>query len=496
MSRSLLPVAVLAALLRTFLAQEAESHEARLRSLESRLADQEALKVKVAELEAKLARYEEAGMKLPEDSLAEMINGLIGDSPAPNAVVAPRSQFITISGQLRLRFEWRDPFDYRLPGTFGRPADQSVGDDNDRVEQRTRLNFDARVIDDVRVFIQLSDSRLWGEELGVLNETNQVDLHQGYVDIEAVFGAPITVRAGRQELSYGDQRLISSLDWSNIGRAWDGVRAWYSGEGFQLDGFLTNIREEVNGVTDDDHVFGGVYFSYMGIEAHWIDAYILFRGFSDGSFTAEDGGMGDLEDYFAGLRFKGSSSGFDYSAEGVYEFGDRAGDDVGAFGTAVTLGYTFDCECKFRIGLEWTFATGDEDPTDGDLDTFDPPFPFGHAYQGYLDIFTWKNGHDLALKLSVKPHPDWQIFLDVHGFILDEEKDAWYNAATRPIRRDPTGESGRFIGTEVDLTAKWTIRKNLFLYFGYTHFFADDFVDTTGPSPDSDWVFAMLTTEF
>ncbi len=476
--------------------QDPSSHESRIRQLEARLRDQDALLRRVAELEDRVQRYEETGVKLPEDALSELLETAVarmGDRPP---VVAGRSQAVTFSGELRLKFEWRDPFDYRKPGTFGRPDTQSVGDDNDRVEQRTRLGFDARVTEDVRVFVQLQDSRVWGDELSVVAETNQVDLHQGFVDLENVLGAPVTVRAGRMELSYGDQRMISPLNWSNVGRAWDGVRIWWKGDTFQLDGLVTNIREEVGGVTDDDHMFGGVYFTYTGVEKHAVDAYILFRHFSDGSFVAEDGTSGDLEDWYAGVRLKGAACGFDYSFEGVYEFGDRSADDVEAFGLAATFGYTFDCECAPRLGLEWTYGTGDEDPADGERGTFDPPFPFGHSYQGFLDIFSWKNCHDFAFRFSVKPHADWQITLDVHGFLLDEEKDAWYGAAGTPIRRDITGDAGSFLGTEVDLAAKWSVRPNVSLWFGYTHLFAGDYIDDTGPAPDTDWVFAMLTAEF
>jgi hypothetical protein len=306
-----------------------------------------------------------------------------------------------------------------------------------------------------------------------------------------------TLRVGRQELKYGDQRMISPLDWSNVGRAWDGVRAWWQRDEFQLDAFVTDVREAVNGLTDDDWIFGGAYFTYTGFEKHAIDAYFLFRHDTDGSFTSEAGAFGDREDAWLGARFGGASRGFDYTAEAAWQFGELAGDDVSGFGSAVTLGYTFESVCWTpRIGAEWTYATGDEDPLDGDVDSFEAPFPFAHMYQGWMDLVGWKNGHDFSLHVSARPDEDWTIGVYGHWFLLDEEADAWYNPAYRVVRRDPTGSSGTELGQEIDLYAKWAINPNLVLFFGYSHFFTGAFVEDTGPSPDQDWVWVQLTAEF
>jgi hypothetical protein len=485
----------LASIGRPLQAQEARDTETRLRMLEEKLKNHDALTARVAELEKEVARFEAAGAVAAPDPLELMINDRLA-RVADASVSAPRSKMLTLGGQLRFRLEWRDPFDYRIPGTFGRPANQNVGDDNDRVEQRIRLNLDARILDRLRAFVQLQDSRIWGEEGNVLADTEQVDLHQAYVDVEKVLCRPITLRVGRQELSYGDQRMISPLDWSNVGRSWDGVRAWYSGSRFQLDAFVTDVKEAVNGLTDDDQIFGGVYGSYTGIEAHWIDAYFLFRHDHDGTFASEGGEPGDREDAYVGARIKGSRCGFDYTGEAAYQFGDVAGDDVSAFGTAVTAGYTFGTEWSPRIGAEWTFGSGDEDPLDGEIGTFDPPYPFGHMYQGWMDIFAWKNGHDLALHLSAKPARDWTVGASLHHFLLDEASDAWYGASGRVIRRDPTGSAGNTLGQEIDLYAKWAVNPKLTLFFGYSHFFAGEFVEDTGPNPDQDWVWMQLTAEF
>lgn len=478
-------------------AQETEL-ERRVRALEAEVGEKAALETRVKDLEARLGAYE-SGEAATEIAVAREINALA--ARAAGAVEAPKSRTILLGGQLRTRFESRDPFDYRTPGTFGRPGTDVFGTDDDRFEQRTRLFVDARPTEFVRVYLQLQDTRVWGFETSVLSNEKNVDLHQGFVDVEKIFGEALSLRLGRQELSFGDQRMVSPLDWSSIARSWDGLRLMWRPENWQVDVFWTQIKDSAArtptpGPTGDDDTFGGLYASYRGHAEHEYDVYLMNRRTHDGTVASEAGPTGDADDWWIGLRAKGQEGDFDWTAEGVYLFGDRAGDDVGAFGTAATVGYTFKDAASLRLGLEWTFATGDENGTDGDVDRFEAPFPFGHNYQGWADVFGWKNGHDFAFHASVKPDADVTLGGAFHYFLLDEERDAWFNAALNPLRRDATGAAGDNVGSEVDLYVKWTVRPQLLLFAGYSRFFAGSFVENTGPAPDQDWIFLMLTADF
>ncbi|MEE9392800.1 MAG: alginate export family protein [Planctomycetota bacterium] len=417
------------------------------------------------------------------------VNGLLNDLEGGGGVTTPRSERLLVGGQLRLRAEARDPKNYG----------SGIRDDVDFVIQRTRLTFDFRVHDNVRVFVELQDSRNWGEEGSTVGDLEGVDLHQGYVDFSHVFGRPWTIRVGRQSLSFGDQRLVSPLDWHPVGRAWDGVRTWYDADDFTIDLFVTNVVENstlLGGQTDDDHIFAGVYLTTKVFADHELDVYVFYRRFGSNSFRAEDGTIDDLEDVTLGFRFSGKQGGFDYSAEADLQLGDRAGDDVTAYAWAVTVGYHFGGNWNPRIGLEWTFASGDDDPTDGDYETFDPLFPFGHAFQGYADLFAWRNGHDLAVKVEASPTQDLWFQVAGHMFILDSDKDAWYNAGGGVIRRTTAGNVSNTVGFELDVHFKYNLNPSTSLWFGWSHFFAGDYVEDTGSSPDTDFGFFQVTINF
>ncbi len=476
------------------------------------------------------------------------------------------SKRLRIHAQLRFRYEIADPFAYTLAGG-GNRAGTELSDD--AVFMRTRLGIDFRPHDMFGGRITLQDSRIWGEEgaantsanpsLSAGSSTDKVDLHEAYLVINQLFEGTegeeiLTLQVGRQELSFGDQRLVSPLEWSNVARAWDAARVIWTPPGIedlQVDVFASIIRDTTStaagtanltadtgasgtGVDqiDDNQEFHGIYsnFNFQPFPAtkyiapgdsaevplwrkHKIDLYGFWRRLSDDNlFVGEDGATGSVDEYTIGALFKGGITGFDYSAEGVLQFGRYSDDDIQAYGFALTGGYNLPPALRMglkaaRVGVEYTYGSGDADPADGKHETFDPLFPFGHYYQGHQDIFSWKNGQDLALKGTVvlpqmgKLNPIW-LEVQYHFFWLSERRDGWYNAGLGLIRRNSSGSANPYVGQELDIHAKYTLLdlskpqapwpQKLWLWIGYSHFFPEDYVRETGPAPDRDFAYAQL----
>jgi len=411
---------------------------------------------------------------------------------------------VSLDGQIRIRGEYRDPTTYSNNLAATRSDDLFL--------TRIRINLDFKVNEDIDVFVQPQDERQWGQEVSVLSDERNFDLHQGYVEIRNILSEPLSVKAGRMELSYGDQRLVSPLDWSNIGRAWDGAKIRYAPKDWWIEGFYTVIKDllptvpaplvgptgNVGGAHDQD--FMGVYFSYVGVAEHEFDLYGFFREFRDGQNVAENGAQGNLVDRTLGARIKGNDAGFDYTLEAMSQTGHLSSDHVLAYAYAATLGYTFEAAWKPRLGVEYDFASGDRRAGDGRRNTFDPLFPFGHYYQGFADTFAFKNGKDAVVSLKVSPTETLSIHLDFHNFWLASDTDAWFNAAGGAIRpRDPSGLASTSVGHETDLHARLALNKNVKFWAGWSHFFAGTYVretQTTGTSRDMNWIFLQMTVDF
>jgi hypothetical protein len=438
--------------------------------------------------------------------------------PAPEKSAAPPTQEpffktlikqVSLGGQIRIRDEYRYPTGYVSSGAMS-PSD-------DTILTRIRLNLKFSVTDDIEVFVQPQDQRTWGQELVVLSDNKNFDLHQGFVEIRNLFSEPLSIKAGRMELSYGDQRLVSPLDWSNFGRAWDGAKIRYAPKDWWIEAFFSVLNDPLapavfnGGGRDQD--FLGLYFSYIGLADHEFDLYYFGREWHDGSLTGtiagEVPGSGNLADRTIGARIKGKALGLDYTAEAMYQSGLYSADRINAYAYAGTLGYTFDISWKPRLGIEYDFASGDQNPTDGRRNTFDPLFPFGHYYQGFADVFAFKNGRDLVGSLKAMPCETLTLEVDYHTFWLANPRDAWYNAGSvlvagvptnlsgGVIRRDPTGAAGNQIGSELDLHGKLAVGKFVKFWGGWSHFFVGSFVRATpGQTVGMNWFFLQMTVDF
>lgn len=429
-------------------------------------------------------------------------------STAQDSILKSIVKSITLGGQIRIRAEYRDPTSYLNTLAATRSDDVFL--------TRIRLNFKFSLTDDIDVFVQPQDQRAWGQEANILTDERNLDLHQGFVEVRNLFGEPVTIKAGRFEMAYGDQRLVSPLDWHNVARAWDGAKLRYGPKDWWIEGFYTVIRDPLtpsppappvfspaptgfNGAQQDQD-FLGVYFSYVGVADHEFDAYAFFREFKDNAQVDELGGTGNLQDRTLGVRLKGKDLGFEYTAEVMTQGGHLAGDRIQAYAYAATLAYPFDIDWKPRIGIEYAYASGDRTPANGTRGTFDPLFPFYHYYQGYADVFGFKNSKSLSAYLKVAPTDNLTVHLDLFAFWLAQNQDAWFNDPGAALRRDVTGSSSRKIGTELDLHAKYNAGKYVKFWAGWSHFFAGEFVRKTalpiGTDNDMNWFFLQMTVDF
>ncbi|MBZ5578444.1 MAG: alginate export family protein [Acidobacteriia bacterium] len=78
------------------------------------------------------------------------------------------------------------------------------------------------------------------------SQRNPADLRLGWVQIGNSETSPVTVRVGRQPLSFGEGRLVSDPNWSNVGRSFDAVRMTVHYGPVRLDAF-TGASDKIAG---------------------------------------------------------------------------------------------------------------------------------------------------------------------------------------------------------------------------------------------------------
>ncbi len=335
-------------------------------------------------------------------------------------------------------------------------------------------------------------------------DENRWDLHQLFFDVR-VLGEdlPLTLRVGRQELQYGNQRYVSPLDWANVRRRFDAVKLFAKGKKWDLDLWyakpvdIRQVQRKQRDRYDEDVDFYGVYATYKGIDRHGVDFY-FFAIDDTGNRVNPNGKRGDRSIFTLGSRFWGRTEGFDYEAELAGQWGRWAGDTVQAWSWTIDGGYTFaEAPWKPRLGAGFDWASGDRDPRDGQVGTFDQLFPFSHFYLGFLDLIARQNITAVNVNVSAWPVPKKvKAKLTFHTFWLNSKDDFLYNAPGGRIRRDPKGNSGREIGHELDLTVVWKLRPHAAVLLGYSHFWDSDFIQQTGASQNVDLFYVQYAYKF
>ena len=417
---------------------------------------------------------------------------------------------LTVGGEIRGRYEFRDNADFNA----------NVNDTLSFISSRVRLHASYELTPDFAFFLQIQDSRLLGSEASTASNEKNLDLHQGYFMVKNLAG-PLALTFGRQEMVYGDSRLVGNFGWSNIGRSFDGLRLTYLQSLYRAD-FWAMVTKVFGPNTGPDPAFSPsnnesqqFYGLYSSIKADpvSIEPYLMYL--RDTGNAAEVDASGNLVSPITapaargqnrvtiGLRIngkggKGIGDAVDFTGEAAYQLGtmDARGttpkSDISAYALAVKAGYTLPLTLMPRLGVEYDRASGDKDPTDDRAQTFENLFPTNHIHYGIMDYVGWRNMQDLRFSLGIKPGKASGVGLDYHLFSLAEKADNWYRASGAPFFRSPPGNSKSDLGQEIDLVAYTIVKEKLRLEAGYGHFFRGDYVKVNFPTTNHDSDFGYL----
>ncbi len=322
---------------------------------------------------------------------------------------------------------------------------------------------------------------------------------ENHGDVQQLFGdlrilgedVPLTLRVGRQELAYGIYRLVGPLDWVSNRRRFDAVKLFYTSDTWDIDAFYAKpVVVELHSADrwNEDHDFYGLYATYKGIPGHVVDGYFFAIDRTEDTLNP-NGHSGDQSIYTFGTRFAGKAGGWDYDTELSGQWGQWAGDTVQAWSWAIDGGYTFaNVPLSPRLSSGFDVTTGDRNPEDDEVGTFNQLFPFDHVCNGMLDLIGRQNITRTYVGLDLWPIPDkLKVSTVAHFYWLTAREDSIYEAGGTPYLRDETGNSGGELGQELDLWIEWTITPYSSLMFGYAHFFDDNFVHTrVGGDDDPD----------
>jgi hypothetical protein len=152
----------------------------------------------------------------------------------------------------------------------------------------------------------------------------------------------------------------------------------------------------------------------------------------------------------------GVASGFDWDLEAVGQTGQIANSDIRSWAVGSLAEYTFaDIDWSPRLGVQVDAASGDKNPHDNVLQTFNPLFPNGYyftfaSYTGYVNL--------IHVKPSVTLHPtkSLSLMLATAGQWRQTTPDAVFTQPNIPVP-GTAGEPGRYTGTYGQLRLDWAM---------------------------------------
>ena len=390
----------------------------------------------------------------------------------------------------RLRYEYKQDFDFN----------ESLRDNGSLFFHRLKLSSQTSLLDDGKknildIFVEGLDAQTGSYQTKAnAGQVDDFDVHQAYIHLHRLMGAGVDFKLGRQEIVYGAGRLIAQPAWSNRMRHFDAAVAhFYTPEMYADLLYAQDVKYDDNNFNRslDEEYLTGIYSGYQKDKKSFLlEGYFLTQG-----VTTTDA---PVKRYTVGSRWQGKlPAEILCDVEIPFQFGHSGKKDIRAFALHADLAREFSSWfLKPKWTLELNQASGDKDPNDSVVNTFNPLYQSTHTPYGDLDFFRWQNMREVAVNVNLAVTQKLKLRPQTNFFWLDSKSDAWVNSSGTTLRSQTSGERGYYVGQELSLKANYEVNKNIKLESGYAHFFTGGYIHDTGADDDADWLYTQVAVKY
>jgi len=423
-------------------------------------------------------------LRFEENPAATHAAGCDGVNPFAYVALEDSTQtYISFGGEIRERYE------HANNRSFGADPDDPRG----TWLQRFGLFADLHSGDHLRAFVEVHSALEYGRAGGPSpSDENKAELQNAFIEARRLFApnADIQVRLGRQELQLGSGRLVSVRDGPNVRRSFDGVRVRLEAGVWSLDTIAMRPRKDEQGAFDDptdrSRALWGAYAtrSFAPQAASGLDLYYL--GYRNDAATFDQGSAGEHR-HTLGIRLFGSADPWRWNLEPMVQFGKYGDADLRAWTLASETSYTWSEQTWGpRLTLSANVASGDRNPLDPELQTFNPLYPRGNYFSE--DATLWPlNFYNAHLFLTIHPTPAWALTADYNAFWRTSDDDGVYGP-NGSLLRAGQGSDARFVATALSITSEWSLNRHVSVTAIYTHFSPREFLEQTGAAAAIDFI--------
>ena len=350
------------------------------------------------------------------------------------------------------------------------------GEDQDFTLSRIRFSTAIKPTPWMTLFGEVQDDRSFGLTRPGAGNRDTLDIRQAYVQ----FGredAWWDVKAGRQKMFFGSERVIGAGEWGNTARVFDAVRFAVHHGPNRVDFFSSSVVNP-NEEHWDHHQQGnnlhGAYGSLGSIlKGSKIEPYVLYR--TDHLRASHS--------WTSGIRTAGAAgAAWNYELELIGQRGAISTTPLHGSAATVQVQRHFDLRWKPTLLGEFNYASGDKNPTDKVINTYDQLYPTNHGIYGVVDIMGRRNTKNGRAGLWLKPKSWLTTKAEVHTFALASRFDALYSAGGGAIIPAVAGGArSTDVGREIDLIADFKLNPHYDIGAQYGHLIPGAFVRTYSP---------------
>jgi hypothetical protein len=347
---------------------------------------------------------------------------------------------------------------------------------------RNEFHADFRWTSQLQIFTQLqSDFAPWKTLLTPVDR-DRLDLELAFATLtEPLDDGLFRLRLGRQQFAFDLQRFVSVRDGPNVRQSYDAAWADYETGLWRFISFYSLPVQTRDLRAFDDFSSGRLTYGGARAERKLTESSDIAVYYS--RFTQDNArfpnASGDERRHILDVHYNGTFSNIDVDIEAMGQVGHIGNDDVRAWGFGSLAGYAFsDIDWLPRLGIQIDAASGDTNPNDHMLGTFNPLFPNGYyvtlaGYTGYVNF--------IHIKPSVTLHPtkSLKLMLAAAAQWRETTADAIYTQPDIPVP-GTAGHPGRYTGSYGQLRLDWAATRSMSVAVEAVHFQIGDALRRAG----------------
>lgn len=401
-----------------------------------------------------------------------------------------KQNYISFGGELREQFQRYNNINFGdVPPNFHDTT-------TNQLWHRLLIHSNVELGTHFRVFVQLNNTLRFLNHNPVAPEIdeNQLSLHQAFAEVNM---HQWKVRVGRQEMYYGNHRLVTVREGPNTRKTFDGIVLKSTLKNGSIDLIATTPVTAKQGIFDDESFkesllgfYGSQYLvkHKIGVDYYGFNFQSSLRKYN---YTS---GFENRQTY--GTRIFSNFPKFNFEVEGAYQSGKFDDLKIDAYSVVTDLNVLVLTSKKGIVGFAANVASGDKNSTDKKVNTYN--LLFAKPAYGLAIPIGSTNMLSLSPYIKINPVPKLNVLTQVFFLSRNSSHDGTYSPGMIQNRPKPGlyYSSEKTLGTFYLVETNYQQTKNLSFSLDASYFKAGSYPKATGSGKDITYLSFKSTFKF